>query len=150
MPKGWPSSVSQPGENGELVGNDSQGGYVAVHSLAILPEYQRRKLGRSLFSAYIEYVRREIGYAKSIIIIAHDHLLPFYKSLGFEDMGVSECAFGGGGWYDMVSRILYTGSLHLGILIDNVGDTTPLKAGAQHGKYWLFGVGPAWVTCNVF
>lgn len=107
MPEGWPPTSKTPGqEHEDLAGNDSRGNYVAVHSLAILPAYQKRKLGRALMNVYVEYVKNQVSYATAIIIIAHNHLIPFYKSLGFKDQGPSECTFGGGGWFDMVSFIL--------------------------------------------
>ena len=56
---------------------------------------------------YIEYARNGIEMAQSIVIIAHDHLIRLAESFGFKNLGPSPCAFGDGGWYDMVSFLIH-------------------------------------------
>lgn len=91
--------------NGEVVGSEPKGGSVAVHSLAIKPAYQGKGVGRSLMNAYIEYMKSGAVHAEQIVIIAHDHLIRFYESVGFENRGPSACQFGDGGWFDLVCTI---------------------------------------------
>lgn len=91
-----------------ITGNDPRGTYAAVHSLAVSPVHQAKGIGRNLMRFYIEYVREQkekLGL-RGIAIIAHGHLVKFYESFGFENKGESECQFGGGGWYDMVSLLI--------------------------------------------
>lgn len=107
MPEWWkPSEQKTVMFDGKIIGNDHSGPNVAVHSLAILPEFQKNKLGRKLMRSYIEHLRQEVPYAEVIVIIAHDYLVPFYESLGFQNNGPSECLFAGGAWFDMVCSIL--------------------------------------------
>lgn len=89
-------------EDGEAVGHEEGGGTIAIHSLAVLEEHQGKQVGSTLMKSYIHRIR-EAQIADRIAIIAHDHLVDFYKSFGFEDHGESKCQFGGGGWRDLVS-----------------------------------------------
>lgn len=86
----------------EPLGHEDQGGTIAVHSLAVLPEHQGKKVGSTLMKAYIHRIK-EANIAERIALIAHDHLIPFYEKLGFENRGPSNCTFGGGGWTNLVS-----------------------------------------------
>ncbi|KAE8140915.1 acyl-CoA N-acyltransferase [Aspergillus pseudotamarii] len=101
MPEHWSGSRDVVQVNGAVIGNDVNGRFVGVHSLAIRTGYQGKGLGRALMDKYIEYARTGTESAQSIVIIAHDHLIRFYESFGFKNLGPSPCAFGRGGWYDM-------------------------------------------------
>jgi Acetyltransferases len=74
---------------------------VCVHSLAVLPEHQGKKVGSTLMKSYIQRIK-EAEIADRIALLAHDDMIGFYESLGFENKGPSKCQFGGGGWTDMV------------------------------------------------
>lgn len=104
LPPNW-RSARVVTENGEIVGHDEYGSTIAIHSLAVLPEYQGKQVGSTLMKSYIQRIR-EAAIAERISIIAHDHLVPFYQSFGFENRGPSKCQFGGGGWTDLVSSFL--------------------------------------------
>ncbi|EAW14014.1 polyamine acetyltransferase [Aspergillus clavatus NRRL 1] len=93
-------------ENGETIGHDENGSTIAIHSLAVLPEHQGKQVGSTLMKSYIQRIR-DAAIARRISIIAHDHLVPFYESLGFESIGPSKCQFGGGGWTDLVSGLFF-------------------------------------------
>ncbi|CAG8404854.1 unnamed protein product [Penicillium salamii] len=106
MPERWTGSSDTVTMDNQVIGNDAKGRFLGVHSLAIRSEYQGMGLGRALMNEYILYAGQSIESAQSIVIIAHDHLIKFYESFGFKNLGPSPCAFGGGGWYDMVSSQL--------------------------------------------
>lgn len=91
--------IPEPGQ--EALGHEDQGGTIAIHSLAVVPQHQRKKVASTLMKSYIERIR-ESKIADRLALLAHDNLIPFYESLGFENRGPSSCTFGGGGWYDMV------------------------------------------------
>lgn len=75
---------------------------VALHSLAILPSYQRRTLGTTLLSEFILRSCNRPGVpVERIAIIARERLVRFYQRFGFTVYGVSEVGFGGGGWRDL-------------------------------------------------
>jgi predicted GNAT family N-acyltransferase len=100
LPSNW-KSARVVTENGETIGHDEYGSTIAIHSLAVLPEHQGKQVGSTLMKSYIQRIR-EAAIAERISIIAHDHLVPFYESFGFENRGSSKCQFGGGGWTDLV------------------------------------------------
>ena len=107
MPKNWQPPTNNAEDetcvvDGQVIGNDKNGRKVAVHSLAVVPEYQGKGIGRALMNEYIRYISGFSASVDGVVIIAHGHLIRFYESCGFENLGPSPCAFGGGGWYDMV------------------------------------------------
>ncbi|KAL4997704.1 hypothetical protein BDV10DRAFT_82507 [Aspergillus recurvatus] len=99
LPADWETMRSTV-VDGEIVGHDEYGSSIAIHSLAVLREHQGKQVGSTLMKSYIQRIR-EAAIAERIVIIAHDNLIPFYESLGFENRGPSKCQFGGGGWTDM-------------------------------------------------
>jgi ribosomal protein S18 acetylase RimI-like enzyme len=94
------SSLPKAGE-AEMLGHQEQGGTVALHSLAVASEHQRKGLATILLKAYIERIK-SAKIADRIALLAHDHLIKFYQGFGFVDEGRSEATFGGGQWNSMV------------------------------------------------
>lgn len=86
------------------IGHKEEGRTICIHSLAVLPTYQRRGLGRTLMEAYLQRMESH-GVADRAALIAHEHLIPYYENFGFRNLGKSEAQFGGGGWYDMVKEL---------------------------------------------
>ncbi|KAH8691482.1 putative GNAT family acetyltransferase [Talaromyces proteolyticus] len=103
FPTDWQTRMrSLPDENDtEVLGHEDQGGTIALHSLAVKEEHQRKQVGTTLMKSYIQRIK-DAAIAERIALLAHDHMVSFYESLGFENRGPSACAFGGGGWFDMV------------------------------------------------
>ena len=103
MPENWRSlPAGKPlTSGGQLIGNDPNGKTIAVHSVVMTPEFQRGGIGRALVKDYVKYIRENVD-GERMALIAHDHLVGFYESAGFENLGLSEVRFAGGGWYDMV------------------------------------------------
>lgn len=105
IPPDWRNKGTIPnGTETEPLGHQDQGGTIAVHSLAVLNEHQGKGLGTTLMKAYIQRIK-DAEIADRIALLSHDHLVPFYQGLGFVNLGESDCKFGGGGWYDMVSAL---------------------------------------------
>ncbi|KXL50462.1 hypothetical protein M433DRAFT_159475 [Acidomyces richmondensis BFW] len=86
------------------IGHNEEGRTVCIHSLAVLPDYQKRGLGRTLMEAYLHRMETH-GVADRAALIAHANLIPFYESFGFKNLGQSACKFGCGGWYDLVKEL---------------------------------------------
>jgi len=104
LPSNWPENPQAEPH----LGHKEDGRTVCLHSLAVLPRYQRRGLGTILMKAYIERVSQS-GVADRIALITHEKLVPFYQRFGFVDKGKSDVQFGGGNWNDMVgTAFLYT------------------------------------------
>ncbi|KAF5856855.1 hypothetical protein ETB97_006641 [Aspergillus alliaceus] len=100
LPANW-ETERMTVENGETVGHDEYGGTIAIHSLAVSPEHQGKQVASTLMKSYIQRIR-EAQIAERLSLIAHDHLVPFYESFGFENRGPSKCKFGSGGWTNLV------------------------------------------------
>lgn len=96
------SSLPIAGE-AEPQGHQEQGGTIALHSLAVAKEHQRKGLGTILLKAYIERIK-SAKIAERISLLAHGNLVKFYERFGFVDEGLSEATFGGGHWNSMVSN----------------------------------------------
>lgn len=84
-------------------GHNEAGRTLAVHSLAVLPAYQRVGLGTTLMKAYVQRML-EGEVADRISILTYDELIGFYEKLGFENKGKSKTEYGGGNWTNMVCR----------------------------------------------
>ncbi|EEP77596.1 conserved hypothetical protein [Uncinocarpus reesii 1704] len=104
LPENWRerSSTLPDAAGVEPLGHQDQGSTIAVHSLAVIPEHQGKGLGKTLLKAYVQRIK-DARIADRIALLSHDHLVPFYTNLGFKNCGPSECTFGGGGWYSLVS-----------------------------------------------
>lgn len=98
IPPNWPSA---PPSHSPCQGHQEHGRTVALHSLAVLPAYQRKGLGKILLKAYVQRIETS-GIADRVVLLTYDRLIPFYEKLGFENRGRSAVTYGGGGWNDMV------------------------------------------------
>lgn len=67
VPEDWDSSHPAPTERG----HQETGRTIALHSVAILPEFQARGLGRILMMAYVQNMNGA-GIADRLALIAHD------------------------------------------------------------------------------
>ncbi|KAK0362384.1 hypothetical protein LTR91_022674 [Friedmanniomyces endolithicus] len=94
-----PSSPAAPRS-----GHKEEGRTLAIHSLAILPQYQRHGLGRTLLQAYLQRMESH-AIGDRAALIAHEGLVPFYERFGFVNQGRSGVEFAGGGWWDMVREL---------------------------------------------
>lgn len=99
-PSDWESEEPAPSN----LGHQEIGRTIVLHSVAILPQFQGRGLGRVLMMAYMQQMNGA-GIADRLALIAHDHKMQWYEKLGFTNKGKSGVSFGGGGWYDMVFEL---------------------------------------------
>ncbi|KAK3680802.1 hypothetical protein LTR37_021044 [Vermiconidia calcicola] len=98
------SDMSIPDSPDSKVGHTDEGRTICIHSLAVLPQYQKRGLGKTLLKAYLQRMEGQ-GVGDRVALIAHEHLIAYYEGFGFENKGKSEAQFGGGGWYDLVREL---------------------------------------------
>ena len=93
--------VEQQGK--EKKGHNSRGSTIAIHTIGILPSYQRQGLGRTLMRGYLQRMeQQEVG--RRVALIAHGPLVEMYKAMGFTSKGESKVKFAGGGWEDLVNE----------------------------------------------
>lgn len=86
------------------LGHKEAGSTICIHSLAVLPKYQGKGLGKTLMKAYLQRMEGH-GVAERTALIAHEELIPYYEKFGYVNKGKSAVKFGGGGWYDMVKEL---------------------------------------------
>lgn len=86
------------------VGNQRDGRSVALHALAVDPQYQRVGFGKALMKAYIDQIGKT-GVADRISILTYDRLVEYYKKLGFTHYGKSESNYAGVEWHDLVRHL---------------------------------------------
>ena len=98
LPPNWQSGISASETRGHQDGAPT----IAVHSVAVLPGYQNRGLGRIIVRSHTQRMETS-GVGKRIALLAHDPLVKFYEKMNFENEGKSDAKFGGGGWNDMVT-----------------------------------------------
>jgi len=95
------SSSTDPSSSGP---HKEEGRTVLIHSLAVLPQYQRLGLGRTLMESFLQRTEA-LGVADRAALITHEKLIPYYEKFGFQNKGLSECRFAGGGWFDMIREL---------------------------------------------
>ncbi|RFU28270.1 hypothetical protein B7463_g8065, partial [Scytalidium lignicola] len=100
IPPDWASAHPPASE----LGHQEHGRTIVLHSVAVVPGFQNRGLGKVLVMAYTQRLN-DAGIADSLALIAHDHKLSWYEKLGFVNKGPSSAQFGGGGWYDMIFEL---------------------------------------------
>lgn len=86
------------------LGHKAEGRTVAIHSLAVLPDFQHKGLGTTLMKAYLDRLAKQ-DVADKAALIAHEEMIPYYEKFGFKNRGKSAAQFGGGGWFDMVKEL---------------------------------------------
>jgi ribosomal protein S18 acetylase RimI-like enzyme len=94
LPQNW---KSDPTANSDLY----NGGTVCLHSVAVLPSYQGRGLGKILLNGYIKHMR-EAKICDRLALITYDRLVSYYEQFGFRNLGKSKSTFAGVAWVDMV------------------------------------------------
>lgn len=99
-PPDWNSSDTRDDPRGHR----EQGRTLAVHSVAVLPEYQKMKLGETVMKAYLQRMS-SARVADRVSLLAHREFVGFYEKLGFEDEGLSSSELYGGGWVNMVCNL---------------------------------------------
>ncbi|KAF4983411.1 hypothetical protein FZEAL_1140 [Fusarium zealandicum] len=82
------------------VGHKKNGRTIALHALAVSPDYQRSGFGKAITKSYVDQMKKA-DEADRISILTYDHLVPYYKKLGFEHYGKSESEYAGIAWHDL-------------------------------------------------
>lgn len=80
--------------------NPSAGGFIAVQSLSVHPDFQRQGIGTLLLAALKETAVQQ--NRQGISLTCHDELIPYFEMNGFVHEGISDSTHGGAVWSDMV------------------------------------------------
>lgn len=90
-----PSSTTT-GASASVGGHQESGRTLCIHSLAVLPDFQKRGLGKTLLKSYLQRMESQ-GVAERVALIARQEMVGFYEALGFAKQGESGVQFAGGG-----------------------------------------------------
>lgn len=80
--------------------NSPEGGFIAIQSLSVNPDFQGQGLGTLLLAALKETAVQQ--NRQGISLTCHDYLVAYYEMNGFADEGISQSLHGGAMWFDMV------------------------------------------------
>ena len=80
--------------------NSPEGGFIAVQSLSVHPDFQRQGVGTLLLAALKETAVQE--HRQGISLTCHDELIPYFEMNGFVHEGISDSTHGGTIWSNMV------------------------------------------------
>lgn len=83
--------------------HNPKGEYLMILSLAVLPEYQRQGIARALMD---ELLKGQRGTGrKAAVLTCVPANVKLYKKMGFSDLGVSDSAWGGELWHEMICSL---------------------------------------------
>lgn len=80
--------------------HDDDGKNLVIFGLDVHPDHQRKGYARKLMNHFIDFAKKE--NKESIILTCKDHLIGYYETFGYRNLGVSGSVHGGAKWYDMV------------------------------------------------
>lgn len=79
--------------------NPDSGGYIAITSLSVSPDYKGQGLGTTLLAAMKDLAVSQKRFG--LILTCEDYLVPYYEMNGFLNEGQAESCHGGRVWYAM-------------------------------------------------
>src|ERR1700733_10703331 len=94
------SSLSHESMSTHIPGGSS----VCIHSVSVMPSFQRRGIALALLKEYVERVKRRTGalsHVDRLLLISHEELCGLYAKAGFEMAGKSHVVHGNRDWFEM-------------------------------------------------
>lgn len=80
--------------------NPDSGGFIAIQSLSVHPDFKGQGIGTLLLAALKE--KAVVQNRPGINLTCHDYLISYYEMNNFKNEGISDSVHAGVGWYDMV------------------------------------------------
>lgn len=84
----------------DMVHNHDQGNVLCIHSVVIAEQYRGKGYGRYMLKSYLDKIRNTTNI-KYVLLMSKRMLVPFYESLGFEELGPSDVVLGKDQWIEM-------------------------------------------------
>lgn len=82
--------------------HEPAGESVCIHSVVTRSDLRRRGLGTKFLMDYIKHTSTNVTPRPTrLLLISHQHLVPFYSAAGFVDKGVSPVSHGSDPWNEM-------------------------------------------------
>ena len=83
--------------------HNPHGRNLSVFGLAVVPELRGRRIGAELLNHFLA-LAKDTG-RKGVILTCKEHLVGYYQSFGFLNLGISESNHGSAQWFDMILRL---------------------------------------------
>uniref|UniRef100_A0A381L3F5 Bgt-3702 n=1 Tax=Blumeria graminis f. sp. tritici 96224 TaxID=1268274 RepID=A0A381L3F5_BLUGR len=96
FPGDWASKSSEP----SIFGHREAGRTIVLQSVAVLPEFRGRGIGKILVTAYKQQMN-SAGIADDLAVLCHENTVAWFEKFGFINQGLSNSQHGSGGWYKM-------------------------------------------------
>ncbi|CAB9502474.1 Aralkylamine N-acetyltransferase [Seminavis robusta] len=85
------------------------GPLLAIHSVVVEESFRRQGIATAMLQAYLEKVEAENsdtdGSIESVVLLAKEQLLDFYRNCGFQVNGPSSIVHGEDLWYELEKRL---------------------------------------------
>ena len=82
---------------------ESDGAHFCILTVAVDPRYLRRGIGSALVRHLLDQARKD--RLESVLLMCEEHLIPFYRSLGFRYVKLSASDHGGIRWHEMEQQL---------------------------------------------
>eukprot|EP00560_Eucampia_antarctica_P007761 CAMPEP_0197827096 /NCGR_PEP_ID=MMETSP1437-20131217/3960_1 /TAXON_ID=49252 ORGANISM="Eucampia antarctica, Strain CCMP1452" /NCGR_SAMPLE_ID=MMETSP1437 /ASSEMBLY_ACC=CAM_ASM_001096 /LENGTH=222 /DNA_ID=CAMNT_0043427825 /DNA_START=368 /DNA_END=1036 /DNA_ORIENTATION=- len=91
--------------------HDSEGNFLAIHSVVVKQEYRRKGIASQMMKHYIKSISEDNRMNPTLpisktVLLAKSKLLGFYVNLGFSVLKVSDIVHGQEQWYDLEMSIV--------------------------------------------
>ena len=83
--------------------HNPDGDYQMIFGLDVNPKFQKQGIGEALMRHMIKSAG-ERG-KKAVVLTCKDHMIPFYKRIGYEYIELSDSTHGGAAWHKMMYRL---------------------------------------------
>jgi len=83
----------------QLIGHDPDGKNMVVFALVVLPAFRKQGVAKQLMGKFAD-VSRHLN-KKYILLMCKEHLIEYYKNMGFVHSGLSKSTHGGAEWHEM-------------------------------------------------
>ena len=74
-----------------------------IFGLDVNPKFQKQGIGEALMRHMVKSAG-ERG-KKAVVLTCKDHMIPFYKRIGYEYIELSDSTHGGTAWHKMMYRL---------------------------------------------
>eukprot|EP00746_Dinoflagellata_sp_MGD_P053723 gnl/MRDRNA2_/MRDRNA2_23586_c0_seq1.p1 gnl/MRDRNA2_/MRDRNA2_23586_c0~~gnl/MRDRNA2_/MRDRNA2_23586_c0_seq1.p1 ORF type:complete len:193 (-),score=39.77 gnl/MRDRNA2_/MRDRNA2_23586_c0_seq1:25-603(-) len=88
-------------DHDSMSAHDPSGSTLCIHSVVTAEAYRRRGYAKAMLQEYMKAVRSTVPQLQRILLLCKNHLIPFYESCGFTNLGESKVVHGQDKWYDM-------------------------------------------------
>ncbi|GMM29009.1 polyamine acetyltransferase [Martiniozyma asiatica (nom. inval.)] len=85
-------------------GHTDAGSTIGIHGVIVHNEFRGMKIASLMLKDYLQRMGQQY-LADDVALICKSELVKLYQSVGFQDLGISDCHFGGEEWHDMRARL---------------------------------------------